>query len=435
MKEDTKEEIKEEAREKKPGKGVGKRLRIGSLLLLLFLLLYIPSLMNWLKGDNVISDIMRIGTIEESINAEGVVVRDELLLDAPAFEGKYIPEVSEGERVPAHYRIATILNKGSDSLLKELDEVNLKIAEARRNNQKKADFFSEDTIKLDVQIGQKVRDIITVTNGSSLADVGRIREEIDRLMEKKSEITGADDNDKVIKPLLQERAKVQGRINTNTKQITSAYSGTISFAIDGYEKVLTPKALKSLTPEFLEGIKPGAEGSPDKNTAYANKPFAKVIRGSDIYIAAVLEQDGAGNYKTGDRISVRINDTGVETEAEITGISEPAGGKCVMTVRINRGADELSSVRHVNTDFIKNSHEGLKVPVKCLRKVDQYWTGGEIMLIKANVATARRVDIVCRDEEYAIIKTPDQEIKKTVSLYDTYILNPDNVKEGDIVGK
>lgn len=432
MKKDAK--AREDTKVKKPQMATGKRLKIGSLLVFLFLLLYIPSLLNWLNGDNVMSDILRIGTIEKSVNADSVVIRDEVLLEASAFEGKYIPEVSEGEKVPVSYRVATVLNKASDGMLKELDEVNLKIVEARQSSEKKADYFSGDTAKLDDQIGQKVQEMIAVSNSSSLTDVSRIRGEIDKLIAKKSEITGGDDNDKLIKPLLQQKEEIQKRINSNTKQIISAFSGIISYVIDGYEQVLTPKTIKELTPEVIEGIKINTDGSQDENLAYTNKPFAKVIRGNEIYISAVFEQ-AAAEYKTGDEISVRINDTGLEMKATVVGISTAVGGKYVMTVKTNRGVDELSSMRRVNADFISSSDEGLKVPLKCLRKISQDGSSAEIMLIKANVAAIRKVVIESRDEEYAIIRTPDQEIKKTVNLYDTYILNPDNVKEGDIIDK
>lgn len=422
---------KENTKEKKPKKNMKKRLRIGGLLIFLFFLLYIPSLLNWLNGTNVTSDIIRVGTIEESVNSDCIVLRDEVLLEAPAFEGKYIPEAAEGEKVPAFYRVATVLNRTSDSLIKELDQVNLKIVEARKDSKEKVDFFSEDTAKLDAQIGQKVQDIIAVTNSSSLVDIGRIRGEIDKLMEKKSEITGGNGDDAVIKPLLLQKEEIQSRINSNTKQIISEFSGIISYVIDGYEQVLTPKAIKDLTPKQIEGIRLDKAENTDDNQTHANKPFVKVIKGSEIYMAAVLEQSSADKYKSGDEISVRINDTGMETKAAVVGISKVVDGKCVMTVKTNRGVDELSSMRRVNADFIRKYDEGLKVPLKCLRKISQDGSSAEIMLIKANVADARKVAIECRDGEYAIIRTPD----KTVNLYDTYILNPDNVKEGDIIDK
>lgn len=436
MEKDTKEKMAEKPGPEKPEKNIGRRLKIGSLLVFLFFLLYIPSLLNWLKGDTIKTDILRIGTIEESVNADGVLVRDEILLEPSAFEGRYIPEVAEGERVPAVSRVATIVNRTSDSLLKELDEVNLKITEARKNSADKSSFFSEDMARLDVQIGQKVRDVIALSNSGSMAELGGIRAELDKLIGKKAEIAGSVGNDSVIKPLLQQKTDIQSRINSNTAQIKSDYSGVISYAIDGYEQLLTPKTLKSLTPGQLEEIRSDAAAASDgENVAHANKPLAKVIKGSEMYIAAVMDPGEAKEYKPEGQISVRINDTGTVVKATVFSVSKAAGGKCVMIVRVNRELGELSAVRRVNVDFISNSDEGLKVPLKALRNVSQDGTGAKIMLIKANVAVWREVVIKSSDKEYAIIRSPDGEIKFTVDLYDTYIINPDNVKEGNIIEK
>jgi hypothetical protein len=86
-------------------------------------------------------------------------------------------------------------------------------------------------------------------------------------------------------------------------------------------------------------------------------------------------------------------------------------------------------------DFITKTEEGLKVPLKCLRDITPDGTGARIMLVKYNVAANRYVDILCSDEEYAIIKSPEDEYEKTVDLYNIYLINPDNIEEGDIIGR
>ena len=72
------------------------------------------------------------------------------------------------------------------------------------------------------------------------------------------------------------------------------------------------------------------------------------------------------------------------------------------------------------------------------------------MLVKYNTAVNRIVDIVLRDKEFAIIKshkavpgesetggnnTGGIDSDNTVNLYDTYIINPDNIEEGDIIDR
>ena len=412
----------------------GKRLKIGSILIGLFLLLYIPSLLNWLSKDTVSIDILRIGIIEESVNVEGLLVRDEVLLDPPDSDGKFIPEVSEGERIPAYCRVATISDKASLGLLKELEDINEKIILAQNDRAKKTDFFSEDMAKIDENIGEKVQSIINQSNTNSMENIGQLTLDVDKLIEKKASIAGGESSDTHINSLKQEKNTILQKINLNTSQVISQYSGIVSYVIDGYEQVLTPKALKELTPGIVGDInEKQLQNISGYEEVKAGKPFMKVIKGNNTYIAAVIEQDKAGIFKAGASIKVRLNSIGTMALAVVTDISEKNGGKCMITVRIDRYSEELSSMRKINVDLIKDSYEGLKLPLKCLYSPDSDWKKAKVMLIKANCAVQREVEVMCRDSEYAIIKTPENEIKKTVSLYDTYVLNPVNVREGQII--
>jgi len=199
-------------------------------------------------------------------------------------------------------------------------------------------------------------------------------------------------------------------------------------------QALTPKTLKELTPEIFNNVndkKPNSiSGYEEVNTG---KPFMKVIRGNNTYIAAVLEPEKAVLFKAGDSIRARLNGLGAVVQAVVTDISEKGRGKVMITVRIDRYTGELSSMRKINVDLIKKSFEGLKLPLKCLFSPDAEWKKAKVMLIKANCAATRDVEVLCRDGEYAIIRTPENEFKKTVSLYDTYILNPENIREGQII--
>lgn len=419
-----------------PETNKGKRFKIGSALIIVFLLLYLPSLYHWLSKDNVNSDILRIGTIEQSVNSEGLLVRDEVLLPPAPKDGKFIPEVAEGERIPSLRRVATISDKASLQLLQQLEAVNEKIIKAQTEKAKKADFFSEDMAKIDEVIGQRVQDIITECNSNNLLNLSQLKTEVDRQIERKAAIAGGDEGDTFINSLKQEKNSIQQQINSNTSQVTSNYSGIVSYVIDGYEQSLTPDSIDKLTPEVIDGIKEkNLNEAAGFEEIHAGKPFIKVIRSNNTYIATVLDAGKAAIFKADDIIKVRLNDIGAVVQATVTGISEKGSGKYIMTVRIDRYAEELSSLRKINADFIKNSFEGLKIPLQSLYSNDSGWKKAKLMLIKANCATEREVEVLCRDNEYAIIKSPENEVKNTVSLYDTYILNPGNIKEGQIVEK
>lgn len=413
-----------------------KRLTLGSLMLFLFMLLYIPSLLNWFSGNSITRDIMRIGIIEESIQSIGILVRDEELLKSPEVGGRYIAEIGEGEKTPAHARIATVLNSTSDELLQEMEEINAKIVKARMEKAEKVEFFSEDLAKLDKEIGLKVQNLIIACNARSFEELGQYRSEIGKIIEKKAEIVGESSTDSYINSLKQQKEIVQNKLNVNSVQVISNLSGIVSYTIDGCETTLTPESLINLKPKQLSLIVEEYQQKQESNDkAVAGRPLAKIIKGTDIYIAAVMNKESAEKFKVGDKIKLRVNDFSMETTGIISNISEPEAGKLIVAVRVSRGADVLSAARVVNMDFISKTEEGLKVPLSCLREISPDGTIAKIMLIKYNAAATRTVEIVCKDEEYAIIRTPDKEFKKTVTLYDIYILDPDKIEEGDIIEK
>lgn len=411
-----------------------KRATVGGLLFFLFVLLYIPSLMNWLSGRHIASDVIRNGKIEEYIQSDAVIIRDEKLLPPSSISGRYIAEIGEGERTPAFSSIAMVMNDTSDRLLKDIENINSKIVKARLEKAEKTDFFSDDLAKLDEDIGVQVQGLIIACNSRNFTDMGRYRNEIGKIVEKKAEIVGASSTDSYIASLQKQKDELQNRINRSTVEIKSETSGVVSYTIDGFEKKLTPAVLKKLAPEELDSILQQYSGLADGNgTVKAGTPAAKIIKGTDIYLAAAIPGDKAKAFKDGESIYLRINGTDIETTGIVNNINGAGDGRKVIVVKINRGVDKLSSQRIVSVDFISKTEEGLKVPLKCLRDISADGRHARIMLVKYNVAANRTVDILCRDDEYAIISTPEGELKKTVNLYDTYILNPDNIAEGDII--
>ena len=413
-----------------------RRVTLGGLLLVAFMITYIPSLFNWLSGSNVVQDVITNGVIEEYISADAVIIRDEELLDPASIDGICISEIDEGERTAAYCRIAMVTGMESDQLLKSIEDINEKIVKARMEQVEKSDFFSADLAKLDEEIGLRVQELIVACNTKSFGEMGRQRSEIRKIVEKKAEIVAGNSTDGYISSLQQQKEGIQKEINENTKQVRTNVSGIVSYKIDGYERVLTPKTINNLTYDKLEKIIEYNEvSSKETQRVQAGLPFVKVIMGTDIYLAAVITQDKAKAFEVGNNIKLRINNSYLETSGVITNINKEKSDRIVVTVRISRGVESLSDQRVVNVDFITKTEEGLKVPIKSLRDITQDGTKARLMVIRYNVAVNRQVDILCSDEEYAIIKTPEGEYVKTVNLYSIYLINPDNIEEGDIIGK
>lgn len=231
---------------------INGKVKLGGLLIALFLLLYIPSFIFWIYGKNIHTDIIRMGELEDYVTTDAYIVRDETVINSPS-DGISIRNVEEGEKVGVGDTIATVLNKSSEKLLEDLKTLDLRIIEAKREKTKNDNFFSEDIKKLDQEIQEKLVLVIKKSNKNSISEVKQIKNEIDELIKKKATILGdLSYTDANIKALENEKRILQDSINANKRNIVSNLSGIVSYVIDGYEEILNPEKIPEITPEMLE---------------------------------------------------------------------------------------------------------------------------------------------------------------------------------------
>lgn len=409
------------------------KFKVGMFVVVFFLILYIPSLINWVYGKNISTDLVRNGVLEDSIDTYGIIIRNEEVLKSQ-FEGKYIPQVSEGERVPANYRVATILKKSSIDLLEKLKDLDAKILENSKSES--SSLFSYDIVKIDNQIDQKVRNIIEESNNNNLLCLNDTINNINELMQKKATIvSGMDTKDAYVNSLKKERKQLQEQINTSTMDIKTKYSGIVSYNVDSLEEILNPKAIDKLTPAFINSVDvKGAANKLNVKDVEMNKPFARIIKDNEYYVAVVLDSQEAEYFKEGDLINVRINDIGkIIYDQTIMYKSPESERKQVVIVKLDRYVSETAGMRKISIDLIKSLNEGLKVPMKSLKGINTQEMNAKIVLVRANCAIVREVKILGMNSEFAIICDLNENDRSIVSLYDTYIINPENIEEGQII--
>lgn len=413
-----------------------KRFKIGSSMILMFMLIYIPSLIHWVYGKTISTDIIRMGTIEESINADAYLVRQEDILKSP-FEGKCIANADEGEKVPVGYMVATILRDSSVKLLEALKDKDQEILKAQQEKSDNQDFFSEDMAKIDDKIAEKIRLVISDSNANRLENMTEYKQSINSLIQKKASIFGGkSSSDTHINSLRNEKEKIQAQIQANTREIITSTSGIISYFIDGYEGVLTPASIKNLTPKTLEGIKPDKPSQTLNNERVeVNKPFAKVIRNTESYMVLSLDSQKAQLYGVDDSINIRINDIAKIVNGTVDYKSEPMDGKYIIKIKIDKGISETTHLRKINVDLIRSSYTGLKVPLKSLINPDFENKTAKVVISKANCAKIIDVRILGRDNDYAVIKDLKPSNDKGISLYDIFVLNPENIQEGQLINQ
>lgn len=419
--------------EVKDKKRLKKRLKIGGILVLVFALLYIPSLVFWIYGDDVATEIVRMGEIEELITTDAYIIRSEEVLKSE-MDGECLREVTEGEKVQANARIATVLNQDSANLLKELKNLDNRIIDAQESNKGVKAVFSEDIKKIEKDIDERLKHIANCINKNNYSEIKKTKTQIDDLMEKKARISGElSPSDTFLKSLLAQKEVLQKRIESTTSYIVSLNSGIISYEVDGYEGLLSPEKIPELTIKDIQNIKvKSSVQESDSLKVEKEKPFAKVVSGIEYYFAFVLGSKNKMGFEVDDRVSIRINNLDRIIEGIVYYKSNEMDGKYIYAVKCDKALGETVSMRSVNIDIIKNQYSGLKVRLSSLTNVDKKNSTAKIVLVRSGFAKYVKVKIVGKNDTYAIVDNPDVTFGG-VSLYSSYVINPKNIEEGQMI--
>ncbi len=403
--------------------------KIGTLIVLVFLLIYLPSLLFIMYNDGIDTDILRIGRIEDVVNVDGVFVRNEQVITAPD-SGNCIMDAIDGAKVPAYSKIATVVKNVPISTYEELKKKELEIEKAEAARDKNINVFSSDIQKLDNEIISQVKLLSKQTDRGSLVNSYSTINTIDSISYRKSDIFGSNSKSAAyITQLKNEKAKLQSQLNSNISEIKTNYAGLVSYAIDGYESLLTPNYITNATVSDLEKIE-ARNTNRDYQITQAKKgqPIAKIIKDLENYIMCAIDEKLANQLMVDDRVSLRINDNGINFKASVVYSSNVMDGKRVVAFKYDTKLDETVGLRKANIDLVKSSYEGMKVPYSSLKNIDMENKTAEIVLVKNSVAVTRQVSIIGANSEAVIIDSIPGE--NTIALYNTYVLNPKNVQEG-----
>ncbi len=411
-----------------------KRIKAGSIMLLIFSIIYIPSLLHWAYGNNVTTDILRLGNIEDYINCEGIIIRDETVYKSP-YDGVYIKDVEEGGKIPTGLRVATVYRSNSVNYLKQLREIEIQILEAIKEKNENAGVFSRDIARLEHEITRKILKIVDITSKNTFKGINLLNEDIDKLVEKKALIRGDGGfAGEYINTLKAEKENIKRKIDLNKVEIVSENAGIVSYFMDKYENSFSKDTADKLTVQDLSSVEKSIITS-DKGVRNIEKDeaFFKVITGIDYFVAIPMEKKYSARLSEGNTVKIRINDIAANTYALVKYIIKEKGDKNLVILSLNKYMTDTLHSRFLNVDIIFDSYEGYIVPLSSLTGIDREKEKASIAIVKGNFVNILDVDIVGINRDFAVIASSGKD--SNVRLYDTYVLNPKNIQDGQVIRK
>ena len=380
------------------------------VLLSVLVLITIGSQIYFRINDRHKTEEAVLCDINENIPFKGVVVRGEKILESDV-NGVYEYLYSNGSKLSPGSVIAnvypdeqTLLNK------RKADDYKAKAAALENaQNPGNAEYVQPDT--LTGRIDTEYKKLISSSLSGNRSDLEDSANELFQKMNIYNIITGQSANySKEISELKDKASKLSYDENS-VKTVEIDESGYFVSYCDGYESVLTPDKVNSLTRSDIEAVIDGR----DKEEV-PSKAIGKVFDDYSCNIVAVLPDDK--RIVEGDTLKLRLGSSDNLYSVRIVSIGKADDeGKCVTVMSCNRLDSDIASSRVLSLELIFDDYHGIKVPRDAIR-----FKGEDkgVYVILGNDVTFKKIEVIYEGNDFVVLKnTSDSEY---LLLYDQILL-------------
>ncbi len=398
-----------------------------SAVLCLFLLIHVTFHSVNLDSNPYQTEVALTYSISDSAEASGVIVREEQVISGQASGGVVSYQQSDGTVVRKGSVIAEVYNSSNDiSIRRQIRALEEQIAALSKvSDARSAEYSSTETINR--QINAEIDDYIALIHQGQVSDLSDSKAELLYLLSQKDVVMGeAESYASRITQLQTEVDSLNTRLSGSLVQYTSPEIGYFARMTDGYEAVLTPNSINTMTVEQLRTFS-------REKVVFDNSNLGKIVTDHHWYYAAVLPAADAEKFILGDTVYLNFNMYNITqipfTVKEVrTDESDP--DHCMVLLSTSHMVPELLMVRNPSVQIDFTSYTGLRIPAKAKRyegqQVGVYVQDGDVVRFKT-------INIIYENSEF-ILCGANPDLERPLEIYDQVIVEGTDLSDGKPVG-
>ncbi len=333
---------------------------------------------------------------EDTIPVNGLVVRSEEVLPGVGDAGMLDILPVEGERVARGSPLARIY--ADDEELARQNEV-----EAITQQLEELSYFSgadrstTDVTTLDSEITNLLFQLHTQTAARDFSRLDETKRKLETLLLRRSMAYEGGVGAEELVAMLQERlAVLQGQLQGAESIVYSPDAGNYSGRVDGYETLVTPASLVTMTPtDFQELME--ADPEPDATA------MGKLITESRWYFVTVVDEEAAAKLSRVNQVSVRfLRAVSGDVPMRVESLGVPEDGKVLVVLSGNRDLIDTTLLRRQPADIILSRSEGMRVSKSAIRVKDDGTVG--VYCVEGLRSSFKPVTITGEDGDYYLVE-------------------------------
>lgn len=404
------------------------------LLMALCLAVYFSVYLFRGMTDPLTTAVAYAYTVNDSVEADALLVRQEQVLSAGAGIADVIP--GEGERVGAGQTVA-VLYRDSQALERkeQIQQLTLEVELLQYATTQTDPGAGTAQLEDDV-----VRAAVALRADSAAGDFDQLEEQVldlKRAVLKRDYTYGQGVDATRLTQLSSQLRALQSRSDQDTSRVYAKTEGTFSAQVDGYEGVLDPQSAAQLTPAGLDALL-------ERGTQSDESALGKLITATRWYLAANLPLEAAERLALGGDTVVRFTgDFSKDVSMRVESVSEPEGERCMVLLSSDRYLSDTTLLRRQTVEVIFDSSQGLRVPKAAVHILTETVTDKEtgqekrvsttgVYVLVNGQAEFKSVQTLAEGTQFYVVRPLDTG-KRVLRAGDQVIVRARDLRDGKVV--
>ena len=377
-------------------------------------------------------------SVDIGTEASALLVRDEQVISTT---GQYVDILlDEGEKVSKGGQIA-LIHASQDSLETRQTIQSLEAEIQQLEYSLSTGTQATNSSKLDEEVISSMVAIRSLAASGDLSTLEDSALHLRTMVFQRDYSYGNTQAATQIKQLISDKQKQLDSLNASLSQvsqtITSPASGCFSGEVDGFESLITPSMLSSLTMQQLNELL-------HKEVADPPAALGKVVTNNTWYLATLIDQPSVKGLLEGKTYKISFSD-------DYYGMISMNLERLVMendqTMAIfstNTNLSDTTLLRQQAVDIIAQQVEGIRIPRQALRVNTETVTDNEgnqsqvnsygVYTVVGTQAEWQEVKVVYSDDDsFYLVQPVDETASSRLRAGDEVILNTTNITDGMVV--
>lgn len=377
-------------------------------------------------------------SVDIGTEASALLVRDEQVISTT---GQYVDILlDEGEKVSKGGQIA-LIHASQDSLETRQTIQSLEAEIQQLEYSLSTGTQATNSSKLDEEVISSMVSIRSLAASGDLSTLEDSALHLRTMVFQRDYSYGNTEAATQIKQLISDKQKQLDSLNASLSQvsqtITSPASGCFSGEVDGFESLITPSMLSSLTMQQLNELL-------HKEVADPPAALGKVVTNNTWYLATLIDQPSVEGLLEGKTYKISFSDDYYGMISMNLERLVMENNQTMAIFSTNTNLSDTTLLRQQTVDIIAQQVEGIRIPRQALRVNTETVTDDQgnqsqvnsygVYTVVGTQAEWQEVKVVYSDDDsFYLVQPVDETASSRLRAGDEVILNTTNITDGMVV--